>query len=423
VINLNTQAQMAIDFDRDSLYLEVSATPISALAKKYGLSDVGLRKVCIRLNIPLPGRGHWQKLAAGKPSTMPPLPPTKGLTRFECNPIEVMLTPSPAQAEWLEARLSFEKDPVNRITVSSTLDAPTALVRQTRKVAEKHIFQIEQSRIVYLARGKNSDTWLAPRLPTLPEWSFYRRKGHLELAGENLPMRVSMESVDRALRIWDALIKAAKKRGLAPAICDGCFRLSANGQHVGLRIAERIERVAGSTKGLSSFDMAMGRHVTMRATGELRITIGERKFSDGESASLDQQLNDVFSYVSKALNRERIRDLERTEQRRLDEEKRTQAVARAEEAKERAKRLAEDREREAELDAEAAAWRRAQEIRAYAAAVSEAAPLPAPAHVREWIDWANSVASRIDPLPSRVAVVGAAAPAVLATPRTKEAES
>jgi hypothetical protein len=407
---------MVIDFDRDSLYLEVSTTPISALAKKYGLSDVGLRKVCIRLDIPLPGRGHWQKLAAGKTSTMPPLPPAKGLTRVQCNPIEAVLIPAPAKAEWLDARLSFEKDPVNRIGVGPTLDAPTALVRQTRKVAEKHIAQIERSRIMYLARGKNSDTWLAPRLPTLPAWSFYRRKGYLELSGENLPMRVSVESVDRALRIWDAIVKAAEARGLALNIEANRLQLSAHGQTVEMRMAERVARVVGPTKGRSAVDVMMNSHITMQPTGELRIFFGEKKFSDSRVAALDGQLNTVFAYVFKSLNRERIRELERIEQRRVSEERSARLAARVEEAKERARLAAEEREREAGLEAEAAAWRRAQEIRSYTAAVFAAAPAPTPAHIREWIDWANSVASRIDPLTTRVAMVDASVPSIFPGP-------
>jgi hypothetical protein len=59
---------MDITFEREALYAEISSSPISALAKKYGMSDVDLRKVCVALDLPLPGRGHWAKIAAGKPS-------------------------------------------------------------------------------------------------------------------------------------------------------------------------------------------------------------------------------------------------------------------------------------------------------------------------------------------------------------------
>ena len=60
--------------DRKALYEEVWSTPGRTLAKKYGVSDVALAKACRRHKIPRPPRGHWAKLAAGKPSAQEPLP-------------------------------------------------------------------------------------------------------------------------------------------------------------------------------------------------------------------------------------------------------------------------------------------------------------------------------------------------------------
>jgi hypothetical protein len=61
-------------FTRHQLYELVWAGPISTLAKSLGVSDVGLAKVCRRSDIPLPPRGHWAKLNAGKGVTKTPLP-------------------------------------------------------------------------------------------------------------------------------------------------------------------------------------------------------------------------------------------------------------------------------------------------------------------------------------------------------------
>ena len=36
------------------------------LGPKFGLSDVGLRKFCQRLDVPAPPRGYWAKKQAGK---------------------------------------------------------------------------------------------------------------------------------------------------------------------------------------------------------------------------------------------------------------------------------------------------------------------------------------------------------------------
>jgi len=42
--------------------------PMTRVAAELGLSDVGLAKLCRRHSIPVPPRGHWAKIAAGKPS-------------------------------------------------------------------------------------------------------------------------------------------------------------------------------------------------------------------------------------------------------------------------------------------------------------------------------------------------------------------
>ena len=63
-----------IQLSREQLYEQVWSEPVRTLAPRYGLSDVGLAKICKRLKVPVPGRGHWVKLAAGKPVRKRPLP-------------------------------------------------------------------------------------------------------------------------------------------------------------------------------------------------------------------------------------------------------------------------------------------------------------------------------------------------------------
>lgn len=53
-------------YQREVLYEQVWSTPMRCLAKEYGISDVGLAKVCRKLYIPLPGRGYWARKIAGK---------------------------------------------------------------------------------------------------------------------------------------------------------------------------------------------------------------------------------------------------------------------------------------------------------------------------------------------------------------------
>ncbi|GHC08855.1 hypothetical protein GCM10010080_24880 [Thermomonas carbonis] len=81
--------------------------PIKDLAPDFGISDVALAKFCRKHSVPLPGRGYWAKLKAGKPVMAFTLPP-RGLGQHE--------TISIGHDEWRrrdeqEARLREEEIP------------------------------------------------------------------------------------------------------------------------------------------------------------------------------------------------------------------------------------------------------------------------------------------------------------------------
>jgi hypothetical protein len=63
-----------VTLTRKQLYDLVWTEPLSRLAKKYKISDNGLRKICKRMNIPIPAMGHWQKIQYGKKVIITKLP-------------------------------------------------------------------------------------------------------------------------------------------------------------------------------------------------------------------------------------------------------------------------------------------------------------------------------------------------------------
>ena len=63
-----------VTLTRKELYDLVWTEPLSRLAKKYKISDNGLRKICKRMNIPIPAMGHWQKIQYGKQVIITKLP-------------------------------------------------------------------------------------------------------------------------------------------------------------------------------------------------------------------------------------------------------------------------------------------------------------------------------------------------------------
>jgi hypothetical protein len=65
---------MAIDLPRETLYERVWTTPVTTLAQEFGMSDAGVAKVCRKMGVPVPSRGYWAKIQAGKNPPKTPLP-------------------------------------------------------------------------------------------------------------------------------------------------------------------------------------------------------------------------------------------------------------------------------------------------------------------------------------------------------------
>ena len=66
---------------RQELFELVWSMPMTKLAKQFELSDVGLRKICVKHQLPLPPQGHWTRKQFGKEDPRPDLP------NKDCNPV------------------------------------------------------------------------------------------------------------------------------------------------------------------------------------------------------------------------------------------------------------------------------------------------------------------------------------------------
>lgn len=88
--------------DREKLYEEVWAEPMTTVAKRYRVSSNYLAQICDRLKVPHPLRGYWAKLEVGKAPKRPPLPKAMPGDELEWSqdgePRRVVLTaPSPEE--------------------------------------------------------------------------------------------------------------------------------------------------------------------------------------------------------------------------------------------------------------------------------------------------------------------------------------
>jgi hypothetical protein len=117
-------------YRRQDLYDQVWTEPLRDVARRYGISDVALGKICKKLDVPRPPRGHWAKKAVGKHGKQPPLPPLR-----EGVPAEYR--PRPGLDPWVDlgvgeeaAQLLARERTRSMVTrVANTITAPRPMIR------------------------------------------------------------------------------------------------------------------------------------------------------------------------------------------------------------------------------------------------------------------------------------------------------
>lgn len=77
---------------REELYEMVWKEPVTKVAPRFGISDVALRKICVKHQIPTPDLGYWAKLQHGKAVKKKPLP---ALTKGELQSLYLFERPVP----------------------------------------------------------------------------------------------------------------------------------------------------------------------------------------------------------------------------------------------------------------------------------------------------------------------------------------
>jgi hypothetical protein len=190
---------------REELYEEVWSTPVSRLAPRYNLSDVGFAKLCRRSNIPLPPRGYWAKLEAGQKIQRTPLP-----TIAEEGEIRVHV-PDPAEVAMKEkARMEVEarEAQLPKIEVAETLRGCHQLVSTSNDAFQG-------------ARERDDGSLHSPD-------------------GSPLSLLVSCEQLRRSLLVMSALLKAFESLGHKVSAGP---KIEINGQSVTLAIREATVKV------------------------------------------------------------------------------------------------------------------------------------------------------------------------------------
>lgn len=337
---------------RTVLYEEVWKEPMSRLAKRYNISDVGLAKVCRKLDIPIPPRGYWARIQSGQKLTRPALP-----KRAEGVPEKATIAPlvsiSRDLPEAVSFQRSFESDPAHRIVVSP--DQKLHPLAQATKVALS-------------SRNQNASS-------PIP-----------------LNVRVSEGVRERALRLMSAMIYALEERSFSVEAAEGKdpSALVIKGERLAYSLEEHTTRITVlPSEKKNSWDS----NYRFEPSGKLTFQIlepwaqGHRKsWSDGARRPLEKQLNDLIpALVDLSLI---------VHEGRLERDRRWAEI----EEQGRLRRLAESRWARLQKDREN--WESAFHLRALIERVSELASAEDKnkPDVKRWLEWANRVLNQLDPL-------------------------
>ncbi|MGE3703273.1 MAG: hypothetical protein AB7G08_31710 [Hyphomicrobiaceae bacterium] len=163
---------------REELYELAWTKPVTQLAKEFGLSDVGLAKRFRKLQIPVPGRGHWARIQHGQTPRRPKLPKLQG-------------------SELRELTLSF----------SLENEDPSSPVVAELPPLQAEISALQISEVVEFAElhpaVKRTALFLKRPWRVALSWKHGQRKG------PKIEIRATEPTQDRALKIADALLRAA----------------------------------------------------------------------------------------------------------------------------------------------------------------------------------------------------------------------
>ena len=354
---------------RDELYSLVWSEPIQKLAKRFNISDRGLTKVCERHGIPTPERGWWARKAAGRRVKQPLLPPIAGgqseRIRIEGQQQQTPKTP-PAPEVPLKPEIAFERDPANFILVDPNARLTHPLIRDAATALRE-------------ARPSYEGIRQTPR-------------GCIDI-------RVSKDSISRALRIYQAFLNALKARGYIIEIKEGKTHVTVLGESVQLYLRERLTRKVRDLTPEEHKRRREGIDVNPYVTapkGELAFYACDYSpdvaCGDGKKQRLEESLNRLMewlvnhAYQVKARRHEREREAER------------ERIV----AEQRAARRRHQREYEALLDRFdklAAAYEKTERRRAFLDRLREAVgDVAADSPLGEWLRTAASWVELSDPL-------------------------
>ena len=221
-----------------------------------------------------------------------------------------------------------------------------------------------------------------------------------------LDIQVTKSSIDRALRIFDALLKGWRVRGWPVETMNEqpwLTRITVLEETFAVRLDEKVRVIRTPRPPVGSRDWLAPRVPdTYEPTGQLTFRVADlpphsrdlRTWSDGKRQRLESCLNDTMIGLVQAA--------EGAKAARRAEEQRRREWAEAERRRQlEAERWEREKDRRQELQRQAEAWSQARELQDYVAALREAGPdrlrEEPDGRLARWVRWAETYVRELDP--------------------------
>lgn len=334
---------------REELYEKIWATPLTQLAKELKISEIGLRKKCIKRNIPLPKSGHWSKVRHGKKVRKISLPDDEDQT-----PVTLYIRD--------DNGVPFDPTIDERIKIKHQI---TTLFKEylepTIKLTKPH--HLVKAAKAHLANSKLSyDGYLTT------------------VYGQYLSVSATKGLIPLALRVFNSFIRLAVVREHKITVANHSTLIIVDEIKINIDIRERQKRV---------IDESMSTHYTYHKnipSGVLCLRMNEQNKREWDNIKkpIESQFPSIFATLELYAKKEKQWKIEaekarikREAEKKIEQE---QYALKVEEFK-KFKQLLEDAER----------WKKAEVLRSYINHKKSNLAND------DWIEWASKKADWIDP--------------------------
>jgi len=377
--------------ERESLYSEVWAEPVTIVAQRYGMSDNGLRKHLRRVGIPLPPTGYWAKVKAGQKVSKPALPKVTGELRKHVRNYAIKYRADINQLTDVELmsddEFSLLRDETKRlITETCSQIQVKGQLRNPNKLITEHKEEViyRKKRDKALKRANFNSNYYAS------EKEKYRDDNPI------LTIYVSENNINRAYRILESIINTLDN-------LEGYVRVEQDSgkdkayfivMHTGFyfELKEEVrKRASKDNNEVKTFlVLSMAAKSWFSNSGNKRM-----EYKENDAEPLEGQVGKIVYNMFVVANKFQAIDVleEREEKRKWEE-------------RERLQRLEKMRKGELEevklLEQAAFDWDKAQKIRMFANCMELEIAGVEDAEKREkvlnWLKWARDKADWLDPL-------------------------